>query len=162
MMRTIFFMFILMALSITSIAQKKHRAYVESFSVATPQGVVSKVNSTYKSAIDITDSSKCVFKSAKDQDSLGKAYNKFLMEFGRFLSAHGFKWEQTTRCWNRIYFNADGYVDYYLFDFKTEISNEKLLKYKELFTEFSDTHKIGITASESFAQCSPVTFQAGK
>lgn len=117
-----------------------------------------RVDSLYKSAVNIADSTKGVFKSAKEQDDLIKAYTNFLQELGNYLSDHNYKWERPTKCKNRIYFNKDGAVDYYLFDFKTEISNEKLSQFKELFIAFAATHKISITASVGFAQCSPVTF----
>ena len=115
------------------------------------------LDSLYLSAIHI-DSTKAVFKSKEESDSLMHCYTRFLREFGRYLRQNDFNWEQTTRCWNRIYFNAGGAVDYYLFDFKTPISDEKMTRFKALFTSFAETHKIGITAKVNFAQCSPVTY----
>jgi hypothetical protein len=122
--------------------------YVETIDNAKKEGItIQSLDSKYKSAVH-TDPLKAVFVGAKE-DSLISAYTRFLQDF---------LWQAPTRCWNRIYFHADGTVDYYLFDFKSTISNEKIARFKELFKAYAGTHKIGITASTNFAQCSPVTY----
>ena len=77
-----------------------------------------------------------------------KAYQNFLQEFGKYLRRHNFKWDQPAKGKDRIYFNADGYVDYYLFEFKTEIGDEGLIKYERLFARFAAKHKIGVSVSD--------------
>ncbi len=131
--------------------------YVETIDNAKMDGItVQSLDSKYKSAVHV-DNAKAVFVGS-GADSLKNAYTRFLQGFGNYLKTQGFLWQAPSRCWNRIYFHADGTVDYYLFDFKTAISNEKITRFKELFKAYAGTHKIGITASTNFAQCSPVTY----
>ncbi len=145
-------------ISLNTHAQFTLLPYIGKVKDAEAAGIRQQIDKKYKSAIDASDKSKCVFKTSKEQDALMKAYQNFLMELGNYLSDPNFKWGQPTKCWNRIYFNKDGSVEYYVFNIKTEISDEKTEQYKALFRSFISTHKIAITATEGFAQCSPVTF----
>ena len=154
----VLFLLTILAFALKANAQFERLPYVETMTFAKEAGVAQRVGDIYKSAIIVADTSKGVFKTDADREPLTKAYTQLLNDFGKYLKDHNFKWEQPTRCWNRIYFSPDGAIDYYLFDFKTNISNEKLKQYRALFTSFAGSHKINITAQEGFAQCSPVTF----
>ena len=67
-----------------------------------------------------------VFKSEKEQLELQKAYQSLIFDLAKFLSENNFKWGKTTKCFNRIYFNENGKIDYFLFNFSEgEITNEK-------------------------------------
>jgi len=157
-MKSLCVIIFLLPISWSVYAQPGHLPYVETVSKAMLEGVtMGHLDSIYKNAVHI-DSTKAVFRPGKEQDSMKRAYTSFLQELGKYLSSHDFRWEKPVRCWNRIYFAPDGSVDYYLFDFKTEISDEQLLRFKELFTAFAATHKISIKAAVRFAQCSPVTY----
>lgn len=139
-------------------AQLFQKPYVETIDKAKTEGItIQQLDSLYRSAVHV-DSTKAAFNTNEMADSLVRAYTNFLQGLGVYLKEHDFKWEQPTRCWNRIYFNRGGSVDYYLFDFKTAVSDEKIQRYKELFRQYVATHKIGITATVDFAQCSPVTY----
>ena len=92
------------------------------FQNAEKQGIsIKNLDSLYTSAVH-ADTALAVFKTEKEQDALQQAYVKLLQDFGKFLSENNFKWEKPTRCFNRIYFNSDGTIDYFLFNFlgKTE------------------------------------------
>jgi hypothetical protein len=121
-------------------------------------GLAKRLDQQYKSAVHIVDTSKCVFKTPKQQEAMGKAYNDFLQEFGNYLRSQKFYWAQPAKGWNRLFFAPGGTVDYYLFSFENEMSDERIFRFKELFSTFAATHKIGITASTGFAQCSHVTY----
>ncbi|MGN6568990.1 MAG: hypothetical protein ACTHJ0_13605 [Flavipsychrobacter sp.] len=140
-------------------AQANNKApYVETINKAEQQGItIDHLDSLYMSAVHV-DSNKAVFKSEAAADSLAHCYNRFIADFGKYLNQHNFKWAEPTRCWNRIYFHADGSVDYYLFSFKTNVSEARTTEYKKLFRDYALTHKIGIAAPCNFAQCSPVLF----
>lgn len=156
----LFFVFFILV-SVQSVAQVGIRPlpYIETINNAAQEGItIGRLDSIYESAIHI-ETAKAVFKTKKEQDSLVKSYTDFLQQLGKYLKDNNFKWGKPTRCWNRIYFRADGKVDYYLFDFKTDISPEKVARYKELFRAFAATHRIKISARVKFAQCSPVTFK---
>ena len=135
-----------------------HTPYVQTISLAEKDGItIRHLDSAYPSAVHI-DSTKAVFTGAK-ADSLMAAYQAFLQGLGGYLKENNFKWEHPTRAWNRIYFSGDGSVDYYLFDFKTPVTDERQARFKELFKAYAQTHKIGISAPTKFAQCSGVVDQ---
>ena len=76
-----------------------------------------------------------------------------------------FKWEQPTRSFNRIYFNADGTIDYFLYNFQTtnvktedQLSQEKQNEFNRLLNLFIKDYKISVTAKTKFAQCSPTKY----
>ncbi len=157
-MRHLCILFTVLFLSLSSQGQFFSLPYIETITKAGSEGITLRhLDSLYKSAVHI-DSTLAVFKPGREQDSFVAAYTNFLRELGRYLRDNNFTWEQPTKCWNRIYFKGDGRVDYYLFEFKTPISDDKLAKFKQLFRSFAATHKIGMTAGERFAQCSPVTY----
>jgi len=146
-----------------AIANGQHLALT--FQEAEKQGKGhSQLDSIYKSAMH-TDTSQAVFKSAAGQQAMTEAYVQLLRDFGKFLSANNFKWERPTRCFNRIYFNADGSIDYFLYNFlsqgvKTEdqLSPQKQTEFNRLLNAFIQDYKIPLTAQSKFAQCSPVTY----
>src|SRR5690349_17483313 len=58
-----------------------------------------------------------VFKTPQEQENFQKAYIKFMQDLNAFLKANNFSWGKQTTCFNRIYFNANGVVDYFLYSF---------------------------------------------
>ncbi len=115
----------------------------------------------YKSAIHV-DASQAVFKTDAEQESMYKAYIKLLQDFGKFLYAHQFKWEHPTKCFNRIYFNTDGTIDYFLFNFlgqpADKLAAAKEKEFTQLLNAFIKDYQIPLTAKIKFAQCSPTTY----
>lgn len=130
------------------------------FSEAEKQGVPShELDKIYKSAVH-TDQKLAVFKTDEEQQQLQKAYIQFFSDFGKYLSDNRFKWESKTRCFNRIYMQKDGTVDYFLFDFgKNPLPEATENRFRQLLSAFLETHKFPIAASEKFAQCSPIVYQ---
>jgi|688.fasta_scaffold706674_1 hypothetical protein len=118
---------------------------------------IKQLDSIYQSALHV-DTSLAVFKTDADQQKMFDAYSTFLQDFGKFLKQNNFTWGQETKCWNRLYFDKDGSVDYYIYNFKSQIEKAKEEQFKLLFAEYIMTHKINITADKKFAQCSPVRF----
>ena len=116
------------------------------------------LDSIYKSAVH-SNEKMAVFKSEKEQLELQKAYQSLIFDLAKFLSENNFKWEKTTRCFNRIYFNENGKIDYFLFNFSEgEITNEKEKEFSRLLNIFIKKKKINIKAKEKFAQCSPIKY----
>lgn len=118
---------------------------------------VEHLDSTYKSAVHV-DTSQSVFKTESEQSAMFDAYSKLLQDFGKFLTENNFKWESPTRGFNRIYFNKDGSIDYFLYNFSSDISQEKQTEFNRLLNLFIKNYKISLTAKENFAQCSPTTY----
>ena len=136
------------------------------FHNAEKQGIsIKHLDSLYKSAVH-ADTSLAVFKTEKEQDALQQAYVKLLQDFGKFLSENNFTWEKPTRCFNRIYFNSDGTIDYFLFNFlgKTEDKPAEIVEkeFQRLLNVFISDYKFSLTAKIKFAQCSPTTYLTKK
>jgi hypothetical protein len=112
----------------------------------------------YPSALH-SDSTKAVFKG-KEQGQFIGAYKTMLFDLNSYLNKNGFSWDKPTRIFNRIYFQSDGSIDYYLVNLEnTGISDEKAKQFIPLLNKFVAFYKIKITASTKFAQCSPVLYQ---
>ncbi len=132
------------------------------FQNAEKQGIsIKHLDSIYTSAVH-TDTSLAVFKTEKEQEALQQAYFNLLQDFANFLSENNFKWEKPTRCFNRIYFNSDGTIDYFLFNFlgKTEDKPAENIEkeFQRLLNVFISDYKFSLTAKTKFAQCSPTTY----
>jgi len=132
------------------------------FQNAEKQGIsIKHLDSIYISAVH-TDTSLAVFKTETEQEAMQQAYIKLLQDFGKFLSENNFKWEKPTRCFNRIYFSADGTIDYFMFNFlgkpedKPAENIEK--EFQKLLNVFILDYKFSLTAKTKFAQCSPTTY----
>lgn len=133
------------------------------FSEAQEQGIrISQLDSIYKNALH-SDTSLAVFKTDEKQKLMREAYIKLLQDFGIFLNENNFRWEKPTRCFNRIYFNSDGTIDYFLFNFLSKTAEEKLSEekqneFKHLLNRFIQDYTFSLTAETKFAQCSPTTY----
>lgn len=132
------------------------------FQEAERQGVsIKHLDSLYKSAVH-ADPAQAVFKTEKEQETLQQQYIKMLQDLGNFLSKNNFNWEKPTRCFNRIYFNSDGTIDYFLFNFlgkpEDKPLEEKQLEFKKLLNVFIKDYKFALSAKTKFAQCSPTTY----
>jgi hypothetical protein len=136
-----------------------HGQKVMHFQEAEKQGKsYQSLDSLYKSAVH-SDTSQAVFKTPEEQQILQKAYSTFLQELGKHLKENNFKWEKLTKCFNRIYINSDGTVDYFLYKFsKDQITEEKEKEFERLLNIFLKDHKFPASAKEKFAQCSPVKY----
>ncbi|AKQ44515.1 hypothetical protein TH63_00925 [Rufibacter radiotolerans] len=144
---------------------------VGAFSVTQAQKVVSSfrqaegtaysmqlLDAQYKSAVH-EDSTLAVF-TGPDQQKLVAAYQQLLQELGRHLRQNGFTWGKPTRAFNRFYFNADGTIDYYLFNFNPqEADAQKQAEFQRLMAEFIKTHRLAMEAPVPFSQCSPVVYK---
>ena len=61
---------------------------------------------------------------------------------------------------NKIYFDANGKVEYWFFNFKKSdnIPQEKQDKYLELLKKFAKDHKLNIKSTSKYSQCASVDF----
>ncbi len=123
------------------------------------QGIrIEQLDSTYQSALN-DDSTKAVFMGQEKEFYEG--YVSMLQALGKHLTANNFKWDKTTRCFNRIYFNKDGEIDYFLFNFYPgQIEPDKEKEFEKHLSSFVESYTFPLTAKKDFAQCSPVTYQA--
>jgi len=132
------------------------------FQTAEKQGIVlAELDAIYKSAVSV-DTTKAVFKTVEEQKKWGETYKSVIFDLGAFLKKNNFYWKQKTRCYNRIYFNENGKIDYFLYNFlgaDEEKPNEKVQKeFDRLLNLFVKDYLLPININEKLAQCSPVTY----
>ncbi|MFN3917452.1 MAG: hypothetical protein ACK4K0_06895 [Flavobacteriales bacterium] len=162
MIRANFIITVLLTISFQTFGQQRGLT----FQNAEKQGIsIKHLDSVYISAVH-TDTSLAVFKTETEQEAMQQAYIKLLQDFGKFLLENNFKWEKPTRCFNRIYFNADGTIDYFLFNFLGKLEDkpaENIEKeFQRLLNVFIADYKFSVTAKTKFAQCSPTTYMPQK
>ena len=135
-----------------------HAQKAMTFEKAKTTGIsISQLDSLYQSALH-SDSTKAVF--GKQQGEFTKNYMQLLKDLNGYLHEHHYKWEQETRCFNRIYFNKDGSIDYFLYNFKKDaIAPEKEKQFEGLLNEFIKTYRFPMSAPVKFAQCSPTVYR---
>lgn len=151
-------------LPIASCVQLYAQQSAMSFQSAESQGIsIEELDKTYMSAVHV-DPTLAVFKSEEEQMKLQQAYYALLQDLGNFLAENDFQWEQPTRCFNRIYFNEDGTIDYFLFNFvgKAESAPSAAVQdnFEALLNRFVQDYTFPLTADRKFAQCSPATFSS--
>jgi len=109
----------------------------------------------YKSAVGAGD---VVFKG--DEKLLISAYTAMLYDLNKYLNQNNFRWNSQVRIFNRVYFETDGSISYYLVNLKpTGLDEEKQKAFLSLLSSFIQHYKINITANSKFAQCSPVIYE---
>lgn len=117
---------------------------------------IEKLDETYQSALH-ADSTKAAFRGKEKEFMNG--YFSLLSDLSKFLKKNNFIWGKQTRCFNRIYLNKNGEIDYFLFNFKEgEIEKAKEEEFKNLLNTFIQNYKFPLTNGVNFAQCSPVKY----
>lgn len=127
------------------------------FQDAEKQGIsIKHLDSIYKNAVN-SDTSQAVFKTDTAQEKLQQSYTKLLKDLGNYLSKNNFKWEKRTPCFNKVYFNNEGTIDYFLFIFrgnaKDNPSEAKQKEFQRLLNLFIKDYKFSLTANTKFTQC---------
>lgn len=127
------------------------------FKNANEMGIsIEKLDETYKSALH-ADSTKAAFHRREKEFYAG--YVSMLKELNNFLHENNFSWGKATRCFNRIYLNKDGGIDYFLFNFSQgEIESAREKEFGLLLEKFIQTYQFPLKNDVSFAQCSPVKY----
>lgn len=155
MKRILILLLLFINLSTETKAQAKIMSILESEKSGTS---IQHLDSLYKSAVH-SNPELAVFKTSDEQQMLQKAYIQFFQELAAFLNKNKFDWEQKTRCFNRIYINKDGTIEYFLYSFnKEQITEKKEKKFNKLLSQYLQENKFPISANERFAQCSPIAY----
>lgn len=148
---------LLLAFFLFFIFQDAFTQLVMSANETTDQGInIEELDSAYTPAIG-ADSIVTVFQG--QEEAYVKAYYSLIHDLSTYLNQHNFRWGEQVRCFNRIYFAAEGTVDYYIYDFKAYLSDEQKAEFQELINEFMADYQFGLSADQPFAQCSPVNFR---
>jgi len=124
---------------------------------AEKQGIsMQHLDSIYKNAVN-SDTSLAIFKTDAEQEKLQQSYTKLLKDLGNYLLKNNFKWEKKTQSFNKVYFNNDGSIDYFLFVFRGSAeekpSESKQKEFLRLLNLFIKDYKFALTANTKFTQC---------
>ena len=127
------------------------------FNDANEQNIkMSSLDSQYQSGIH-ADTSLAVFKTNTDEYIAG--YQDLLQDLGQYLKENNFLWDKPTNGFNRIYFDKNGKIDYFLYSFRpNQMTTEQENGFAELLGKFILNYKFPLTANTKFSQCSPVTY----
>lgn len=153
-MKRVLFLFLFALLA--SAAQAQTCMTFQEFS---PDGKkMERLDSLYPKAL-ATDSTARAFPASR-QKEFEIAWTGFYEELMKYFTANGLFWGKSTDCFNKVYFSAEGKVDYWLFNFlkKDQVPQETQDLYLKLITQYSQTHGINFKADKPFAQCATVTF----
>ncbi len=129
-----------------------------SVDAAESQGIsLNNLESSYADGVHSNPDS-AVF--ADVQNEYIKAYYDMIQEINTYLNTNNFKWGGLIRCTNNIYFNEEGRVDYFIYEFEEgELQDERLEEFDQLLNEFIADYQFPMTKSQKFSQCSPVNFR---
>lgn len=150
---TLFTLIALLVLATTAQAQS-----AMSLETAKEKGLkITVMDSLYKSGIH-DDPSKAVF--AQEQSAYISAYFNMLKEINSYLNTHNFRWGNFTRCFNRIYFNEDGSIEYFIYDFdEGNMTDAKRQEFEKLLNMFVAKYKFPLSKNMKFAQCGATNFK---
>jgi Na+/phosphate symporter len=129
----------------------------DSFQNAEAKGYsMQALDKQYPSAIG---SGNVVFKGDNEKHLI-TAYTTMIQDLNSYLNKNDFKWGSKVHIFNRIYFEPDGSISYYLVNLApTGLTEAKQARFLTLLNAFIQDYKIDITAKTRFAQCSPVVYQ---
>ena len=101
-----------------------------------------------------------VFPAGKKGDQFNAAWLDYYTDLMNYFSENGLIWEKPTYCFNKIFFDSKGRVEYWFFNFSKadNIPDSIQQKYSDGLKKFSKKHKIRIKADSKFTQCASVTF----
>jgi len=115
---------------------------------------VKLLDSLYVSGAHI-DTSKAAFPDK--QEEYINSYNNLRKDLGDFLHKNNFHFGKTTKCMNKVYFNKDGTIKYFLYGFR-EIEPSKEAEFKRLLNLFIKNYTFPMKCNVDFRQCGPTTY----
>jgi hypothetical protein len=130
----------------------------ETFDEAKARGVILKnLDNVYMDAINVSDSGKAAFKGQTMQ--VAGAFRQMLGDFVTQLKNNKSFENKVFRYYCRVYFRADGTVDYYFYNQMIGLNPDEEVIFKKSLNEFIKTYKFPMKAKVPFAQCAPVIIQ---
>ena len=99
---------------------------------------------------------------AAERESVVNAWSTFHKKVNTYLTEQNFSWEvpdSTIRIYNRIYFDKNGNVNYYVFNINTpSVSEAKKAEFQRLLKMFSKDVQLGLKREEQYAQCGSIKY----
>ncbi len=154
---TKFFFFIAFSLALTTNAQQ-----ISTFKQAPAKNIViTQLDSVYAPALG---DSNAVF--AANEEVFIQAYTKFVQGFGQLLADSNFVWpterKGEIRGFNRVYFNADGSVAFWVYSLKKlELSDSDQIRFEHLLLCYCQKIKLKMNTpnQQKYVQCAPVLYR---
>ena len=154
-MKKITLLFFLFLCSISSYSQDKVLDVKE---LAKHSFSMQHLDSIYKNGLPVDDSIHPVFTQIYFDSVVDKAWNNLLQNMGKYFSKNGLKWDNPTKCWNRMYFSSTGDVDYFVYHFISPVDEKKEIEFKKVLNSFLKENKMPVAASRKFSLCRGVTW----
>lgn len=82
-----------------------------------------------------------------------QSWQAMLQDLGSYLQDHDFVWEKQTGCFNKVYFNKDGKIDYFLYNLNPQLDETQAEKFRTLLQAFIETYQLPVQADKKFTQC---------
>ena len=129
-----------------------------SFDEAEKQGIRTKsLDSIYSDAMG-NERGTPVF---EDSDEVSKAWYQLIQDISSFLLKREEMRQVNIKIFQRVYFNKDGKVDYYLYKITNleELTNEQVQQIADLLNEFVKDYQFSLSADKDFVQCGRADFR---
>lgn len=154
-MRKMIFLFSFLVLSAITYAQEKVFNVQE-----LPQYGLSMqhLDSIYKNGLPVSDTIHPIFTQNYFDTVVEKLRLDLLQKLGGYFLENNLKWEPSVKCWNRMYFNTDGNIDYFVYHFITPITSTKEAEFKRLLNSFLTDYRITVITSQKFSVCGGVVW----
>jgi hypothetical protein len=124
---------------------------------ARSKSLIKELDKTHETALN-NDKNLAAFPGDKKTEFL-TAYKLLFYDLANHLDKNGFKFGKETQCYNRIYFNSNGTINYYFYSIKPgEIDPANESKFKKLLGDFIKTYQMKVSAPTNFFQSGPVKF----
>jgi hypothetical protein len=112
-----------------------------SFSEAKASGItLQHLDSLYERAID----------SDSKEDYYIDAWTKMFQALKDTLVKENFTWVSPTTAFNRVCFQKNGSIDYFLYKFKTDIDPSKVMEFNAILNRFIKTYRFPKTKNKNF------------
>jgi len=154
-MKKIFFLAAVLFISVTIYGQGK----IFSVEELVWHGLtMDHLDSIYKNGLPVSDPNHQVFSQNYYDNVVEKARIALLQKMGDYFKKNGLKWQSSVNCWNRMYFNLNGSIDYFVYHFIGKVDEKKENEFKKLLNIFFKENKLTVGAPEKFSLCGKVTW----
>ncbi|OZV68175.1 hypothetical protein [Winogradskyella aurantia] len=100
--------------------------------------------------------------SEAERKSVINSWSNFHKNVTRFLKEEKFDWEvadSTISIYNRIYFDKNGNINYYVFNINNpSITEEKKAEFENVLLKFSKDVQLDLQRNQAFSQCGKTTY----
>lgn len=155
-MKKIILLFVVLIASLTIYGQDR----VFSVEELTRFGLsMQQLDSIYKNSLPASDSINPLFDQGYFDTVVEPARLLLLQQAGGYLSKNDFRWGEPVKLWNRIYVNADGSIDYFVYHLMSSIDPKQELELKKQLNAFLKGEKLPVKSSKKWSLCGGVVWK---